>query len=161
MTEVWPPVSFCREVAVNPKSSARVGSRVKPQPAPIEREHVRGGQLSTAIAEPTNRAMLRGEGFVVAKNLRSAQGSSSDQSCKRDHSAKPKSRVRRSRRSIQSVEFVFSDTPPSNTDHPLAGLSHSERQSQRLLKLAEILAGAATRQAEEKATNEKEGYREH
>lgn len=97
----------------------------------------------------------------MAKNLRSAQGLLRDQSTKGDLSAQPKSRVRRSRRNIQSVELVFSDAPPPNTDHPLAGLSHSERQSQRLLKLAEILAEAATRQAAEKAIKGKEGYCEH
>jgi hypothetical protein len=44
---------------------------------------------------------------------------------------------------VQPVRLVVSDEPPPNTDHPLASLSPSERQRQRLLKLAEILAEAA------------------
>lgn len=58
---------------------------------------------------------------------------------------------------MQPVKLVVSDEPPPNTDHPLAGLSPSERQRQRLLKLAEILAEAAKRKAAEQAVNGKEG----
>jgi hypothetical protein len=94
----------------------------------------------------------------VVKSPRSARGQSDQSgpsnvpSC----SQKPKPRVRTSRRSLLPAEVVMSDDPPSNGDHPLGGLSRSERRCQRLLKLAQIVAETAKRQAIEQTSNEKE-----
>lgn len=96
----------------------------------------------------------------MARHSRPAQGLSKDQSSTAhtaSSSVQPQPRVSRTRRSVQPVRLVVSDEPPPNTDHPLAGLSPSERQRQRLLKLAEILAEAAKRKAAEQAAKGKEG----
>lgn len=66
-------------------------------------------------------------------------------------------RVTRSKRRAASVELVFSDDPTPNNDHPLASLSHLDRERHRRLKLAEILAQAASRWARQQISNGKEG----
>lgn len=71
-------------------------------------------------------------------------------------SDQPQPRVSRTRRSVPSVEVVVSDALAPNSDHPLAGLSRSERQHQRLLKLAEILAEEAKRKAAEQVSKGEE-----
>lgn len=55
---------------------------------------------------------------------------------------------------MQPVKLVVSDEPPPNTDHPLAGLSSSERHQQWLFKMAELLAETAQRRAEQMAAEQ-------
>jgi hypothetical protein len=56
------------------------------------------------------------------------------------------------------VILADADLAP-NKQHPLANLKTSERECQRLIRLAEILAEAAKRRADEQANSGKERNR--
>lgn len=100
---------------------------------------------------------------MARKGVAMRQDSHLGRGLSKEHSTAPisrrsQSRVATTRRSVQPVKLVVADEPPLNADHPLARLSPSERQRQRLLKLAEVLAEAAKRKAaEQAAANGKEG----
>jgi len=68
----------------------------------------------------------------------------------------PQNGVMKSKRRAVSVEVTFSDDLSSNDDHPLINLCPEDRHRHRLLKLAEILAQAARRRAEQQASRMKE-----
>lgn len=95
----------------------------------------------------------------MARHSLRAPGLSSDPSGKLDPtptSGQPQPRVSRLRRGVPLSELLGSDAPPPNTEHPLAGLSHSERQRHRLLKLAEVLVESAKRKAAAQASKGKD-----
>lgn len=105
-------------------------------------------------------SVLDGTGKVYAVDHKfSVVGPSRDQSTKSSNSLgfiPTLPRVSKLKRRETSLELVLSDEPSPNCDHPLASLSSADRQRQRLLKLAEILAHAAARRAARLASSGKE-----